>query len=112
MLHSLNNNGEEWVESEQEKIFNNYYDAVDNWLKVKIKAWNQVINKKKDKNMLDQINEAMDVWLQSSWSYFGQKDIKKQSIDAKDEYMAFKILLEQIPNKKTRRGGKKHKKKK
>jgi len=112
MMYSLKTNGEELPETETEKSFNNYYDATDNWLKVKLKAWNQILNYKKDKNMLDQINEAMDDWLQTAWVYFGQKDIEQQSRDAKDEYEVFKILLGQTPNKKTRRGGKKHKKKK
>jgi len=110
-VYSLNNNSEDLVESDQEKIVNTYYDATDNWLKVQIKAWNQILNNKKDKNMLDQINEALDDWLQSAWSYLGQENLEEESRIAKEGYIVFKTLLERTPNKKTRRGGKKHKKK-
>ena len=97
---------------EKEKDTNNYYEKTVIWLDTKIKAWGQVLNKRKDKNMLDKINEAMDEWLQASWIYFGQGNIVEESKTAKEEYEVFKIVLGLTKNKPTRRGGKKHKKKK
>ena len=98
----------------QAKIHDDFYKAVIFYMEVKIKAWQQVINKQKDENMLDQINEAMDDWLQKGWLYFGQSQIKEDSEDAKMEFQMFKVVLERTPTKPkkpTRRGGKKHKKK-
>ena len=99
---------------EKEKDTNNYYEKTVIWLDTKIKAWGQVLNKRKDKNMLDKINEAMDEWLQASWIYLGQENIVQESKAAKEEYEVFQIVLCLTikNNKPTRRGGKKHKKKK
>ena len=96
------------------KLHDDYYNALILYMEVKIKAWQQVINKQKDENMLDQINEAMDDWLQKGWLYFGQDKIKQESEDAKMEFQMFKVVLGRTPTKPkkpTRRGGKKHKKK-
>lgn len=94
-----------------EIAFVNNHNAVIKWLDVKIKAWNQLINKSKDKKLIDEINVALDEWLQASWHYLGQENIKEDSKNAKDEFEMFKRLLAITPNKKTRRGGKKHRKK-
>ena len=97
--------------AETKLLVNAHYDTTQRWCDIKIKAWRQIFDNRKDKNMLDKINEAMDEWLQSSWSYFGQSDIIEESKNAKDEYEMFKIILANVKNKPTRRGGKKHKKK-
>ena len=95
----------------QRRLIIAHYDTTQRWCDVKIKAWDQILNNSKDKNMLDKINEAMDEWLQASWAYLGQADIIEESKNAKDEYDMFKIILATVKNKPCRRGGKKHKKK-
>jgi len=97
--------------AETKLLINAHYDTTQRWCDIKIKAWGQIFDNRKDKNMLDKINEAMDDWLQSSWAYFGQADIIEESKNAKDEYEMFKIILATVKNKPSRRGGKKHKKK-
>jgi len=101
----------EHKKSPTEIAFENHHNAVIKWLDVKIKAWKQIANKNKDKKLIDEINEALDEWLQTSWDYIGQEHIEEDSRNAKDEFEMFKKLLEITPNKKTRRGGKKHRKK-
>tara|TARA_R110001592_G_scaffold4008_4_gene22669 strand:- start:2256 stop:2750 length:495 start_codon:yes stop_codon:yes gene_type:complete len=96
------------------KLHDDFYEAVIILMEVKIQAFKQAINRQKDENMLDQINEAMDDWLQKAWLYFGQAQIKQQSEEAKLEFQMFKVVMGRTPTKPkkpTRRGGKKHKKK-
>lgn len=91
----------------------NYYDKCIAILDLKITIWTQIIEREKNPKMLDLFNETFNEFLQAGWEYLGQEDIEQQSKDALDEYKMFKLLLSQIPDKikKTRRGGKKHKKK-
>jgi len=87
--------------------------ATLNFTRTKIRAWEQLYNNAKDPHLLDQLNEHMDEWLQTSWAFLGQENIKEQSEDAKAEFEMFKTLLyltDDKPKKKTRRGGKKNKK--
>jgi len=95
-------------------IQDKYYKKVAYLLDIKITIWTQIIERAKNPKMLDIFNEAFDEFLQASWSYMGQENIEEETKDAKDEYKMFKLLLSQIPDKKkkTRRGGKKHKKNK
>tara|TARA_R100000541_G_scaffold21294_1_gene31236 strand:+ start:705 stop:1148 length:444 start_codon:yes stop_codon:yes gene_type:complete len=94
-----------------------FYTSLIKYLTIKITAWEQFINYEKDENILDQINEAMDAWLQKGWLYFGQEHLKEESENAMEEYRMFQHILTSIPNKPKkpkkprRRGGKKHKKK-
>ena len=99
---------------QKKKVQEDYYNAVNKHIQVKIIAWEQFINYAKDENILDRLNESMDEWLQKSWLYLGQEDIQEESKNAIDEFAMFKRLLTQVPNKTKkprRRGGKKHKKK-
>jgi len=95
-------------------IQDKYYKKVAYLLDIKITIWTQIIERAKNPNMLDIFNEAFDEFLQTGWEYMGQENIEEETKDAKDEYKMFKLLLSQIPDKKkkTRRGGKKHKKNK
>jgi|TARA_R110001606_G_scaffold27393_2_gene87534 hypothetical protein len=92
-----------------------FHMAVVSFMETKIKAWQQIINKQKDANMLDKLNEAIDNYVQNLWLYHGQANIKEDSEDAMDDFKMFKLLLGKTPTKPkkpTRRGGKKHKKNK
>ena len=88
-----------------------FYTAAEYKTIITIKAWEQIRNNRKDKNILDNINEAIDEWLQAGWAHCGQAKIVSQSQMAKDEFNMFKFLLSRTKNKPCRRGGKKHKKK-
>jgi len=97
------------------KLTKPYNIAVVSFMDTKIKAWEQIINKQKDANMLDKLNEAIDNYVQNLWLYHGQANIKEDSEDAMDDFKMFKLLLGKTPTKPkkpTRRGGKKHKKNK
>ena len=88
-----------------------FYAAADYKTNITIKAWEQIRNNRKDKNILDKINEALDDYLQAGWEHCGQANIVSQSNNAKEEYNMFKFILSRTKNKPCRRGGKKHKKK-
>lgn len=81
---------------------------------VKQVAWKQIVEQEKNPNMLNIINEAIDEFLQAAWSHCGQDNIEDESKHAIEEFDMFKRLLNVTPDKtkKTRRGGKKHKKNK
>jgi len=102
-------------EAKNKKIAGDKYNKKTIYfLNVKITIWTQIIERAKNPNMLDIFNDAFNEFLQAGWEYLGQEQIEFQSKEAKDEYKMFKLLLSQIPDKKkkTRRGGKKHKKNK
>jgi len=88
-----------------------FNDAANYKTIITIKAWEQIRNNRKDKNILDKINEATYEFLQAGWEHCGQANIVSQGNMAKEEYNMFKFLLSRTKNKPCRRGGKKHKKK-
>ena len=102
---------------ESEKDFNTY-KGILKWNQVqqrfcdhKIKTASQIISGEKDKNLMDVYNELLDESLQTHWEVMGQEDIDFNSQQAICDYKFFKTFADVIPNKKTRRGGKKNKKK-
>ncbi len=101
---------------EYKKLHDQHYKACIKFCETKCKAWQEFINYEKEPETLNEVNEAMDDWLQKGWLYLGQDLIVEQSQNAIEEYNMFKILLNLIPTKQakkpTRRGGKKHKRNK
>ncbi len=104
--------GKAWKEN-----FNNYKGLL-NWHEVqqrfcdhKIKTATQLLNGKKDKNIMDIYNELLDESMQTHWEVMGQADIELHSQKVICDYKYFKTYLDAIPNKWTKRAGKKHKKK-
>ena len=98
--------------SDTARYCDEYYQALFKFLNQKILFFNQYKNKKFDKDMLIKLQEYMDEWLNSGWNYLGQENIEADSKNAKDEFEFFKTIITayETKNKKTRRGGKKHKK--
>ena len=96
---------------ESEITCKKFNDAANYKTIITIKAWEQIRNNSKDKNILDKINEATYEFLQAGWEHCGQANIVSQGNMAKEEYNMFKFLLSRTKNKPCRRGGKKHKKK-
>jgi len=89
------------------------FQATKAFTELKISFWKQYLTKKVRPTMLEELNAALTEWLEASWEYFGQENIKEDSENAKDEYKMFKKMFEMCEKekKKTRRGGKKHRKK-
>ena len=88
------------------------FQATKSFTELKISFWKQYLTKKVRPTMLEELNAALTEWLEASWEYFGQENIKEDSENAKDEYKMFKQMFEMCEKekKKTRRGGKKHRK--
>ena len=103
-------------EQKQKKLVGEtFYKCSDAHLVHKIKFWTQFKTGEMEANMLTKMNETMLEWIEAGWAYFGQADIKKESDQVKEEYNMFKVMFERCKikeqaKKKTRRGGKKHKK--
>jgi len=100
---------------QKKKVVETYYKCSDAHLAHKIKFWTQYLTGEMEAHMLTKMNETMLEWIEASWEYFGQADIKKQSDQVKEEFNMFKVMFERCKikeqaKKKTRRGGKKHKK--
>ncbi len=90
-----------------------HFQTTKAFTELKISFWKQYLTKKVRPTLLEELNAALTEWLEASWEYFGQENIKKDSENAKDEYKMFKKMFEMCEKekKKTRRGGKKHRKK-
>jgi hypothetical protein len=102
-------------QKQKKNVIENYYNACDAHIAHKIKFWKQYQTGEMEANILIKMNETMMEWIEATWEYFGQADIKEQSDTLKKEYAMFKRLFEECKikepaKKKTRRGGKKHKK--
>jgi len=99
--------------NEKLKLKLEYSKAIIKIVTLKITIWTQVIEGAKNPKMLDLFNEALNEFIMAGWAYGGQAKIAEEGEDAKKEYEMFKRVLGAIPDKKkkTRRGGKKHKKK-
>ena len=102
-------------QKQMKKVIENFYECSDAHLAHKIKFWTQYQTGEMEANMLTKMNETMLEWIEAGWAYFGQADIKKESDQVKEEYNMFKVMFERCKikeqaKKKTRRGGKKHKK--
>ena len=99
--------------NEQLKLKLDYSKAIIKIVTLKITIWTQVIEGAKNPKMLDLFNEALNEFIMAGWAYGGQAKIVEEGEEAKLEYEMFKRVLGAIPDKKkkTRRGGKKHKKK-
>ena len=103
--------GKEWKE-----CFNEYKGLVK-WHEVqqrfcdhKIKTATQLLNGKKDKNIMEVYNELLDESMQTHWDVMGQADIELHSQKVICDYKFFKTYLDAIPIKWTKRGGKNKKK--
>lgn len=97
----------------KEKVIERYYKSVEMFMRCKIKFWEQFNAHQLDANILEKINETMTDFLEAGWEYLGQADIREESERAKDEYDMFKKMFDtggRKIKKKTRRGGKNHKK--
>ena len=102
-------------QKQEKKAIENYYKCAETDLAHKIKFMKQYLTGEMEAHMLTKMNETMLEWIEASWEYFGQADIKKQSDQVKEEFNMFKVMFERCKikeqaKKKTRRGGKKHKK--
>ena len=102
-------------QKQQKKALENFYKCSDAHLAHKIKFWTQYQTGEMEANMLTKMNETMLEWIEAGWEYFGQADIKEESEQVKEEYNLFKAMfqhckIKEQAKKKTRRGGKKHKK--
>lgn len=83
------------------------------FISIKIQIWKQLIERAKNPNMLDILNDALNKFLIAGWSYLSQENLVSESQLAKEEYKMFKMILNALPDKPKkprRRGGKKHKK--
>ena len=111
------------VSPEQEKKIEAHtkqFQATKALMDLKISFWKQYLTKKVRPTLLEELNAGLTEWLEASWEYFGQENIKEDSENAKDEYKMFKQMFEmcekeeekeeKTEKKKTRRGGKKHRK--
>ena len=100
------------VSPDQEKKIEehtNYFQKTKVFVELKISFWKQYLTKKVRPTMLEELNSSMTEWLEAGWAYLGQEDIKAHSENAKQEYQMFKIMFSRCEKqKKTRRGGKKH----
>ena len=103
------------VSPEQEKKIEEHtkhFQTTKAFMELKISFWKQYLTKKVRPTMLEELNASMTEWLEAGWAYLGQEDIQAQSENAKEEYQMFKIMFSRCEQqkKKTRRGGKKHRK--
>jgi len=105
--------------TEHSKKHTKQFQATKAFTELKISFWKQFLTKKVRPTLLEELNEALTEWLEASWEYFGQEKIKEDSESAKEEYKMFKQMFEiceklgvceKKEKKKTRRGGKKHRK--
>ena len=101
------------VSPEQEKKIEEHtkhFQTTKAFTELKINFWKQYLTKKVRPTILEELNASMTEWLEAGWAYLGQEDIQAQSENAKQEYQMFKIMFSRCEKKKTRRGGKKHRK--
>lgn len=104
-------------EQQKKKAIENFYRCSDIHITHKIKFWTQFKAGEMESHMLTTMNETMTEWIEAAWEYFGQANIKEESDNVKKEYEMFKMMFgickikeQEKTKKKTRRGGKKHKK--
>jgi len=102
-------------QKQEKKAIENYYKCAETDLAHKIKFMKQYLTGEIEANMLTERNELMMEWIEASWEVFGQANIKKDGERLKEEYNMFKAMFDECKikekaKKKTRRGGKKHKK--
>jgi len=102
-------------QKQKTKAIKNFHKCSDAHLAHKIKFWTQYQTGEMEAHMLTKMNETMLEWIESAWENFGQADIKEESDQVKEEFNMFKVMFERCKikeqaKKKTRRGGKKHKK--
>jgi len=82
----------------------NYYNALDNYLKYKIEFWDGCIQSEIHPYLLPKLQETMAEWLETGWAYLGQEKIKQQGDDAKTEFKFMKIMCNHYkPKTKSRR---------
>jgi hypothetical protein len=116
MINLLEMMGRITDEQKQKKlVVEEFYKCSNRHLAHKIKFWKQYQTGEMEANMLIKMNETMLEWIEAGWAYFGQAGIKEESEQVKEEYNMFKLMFERCKikeqvKKKTRRGGKKHKK--
>jgi len=70
----------------------NYYNALDNYLKYKIEFWDGCIQSEIHPYLLPKLQETMAEWLETGWAYLGQEKIKQQGDDAKNEFKFMKTM--------------------
>ena len=98
-------------QKEQKQVMENHYIATIAHIDHKIKFWEQINKEAVESHMILKLNETMTAWLEASSAYFGKAYIKNAVEEAKCEYERFKNFSDAfLITKKTRRGGKKHKK--
>ena len=107
--------GETDDQKRKKKAIENFYKCSDAHLAHQIKFLTQFQTGEMEANMLTEMNETMTEWIEAGWAFFGQANIKEESDKVKKEYNMFKVMFERCKikeqaKKKTRRGGKKHKK--
>ena len=110
-LSKMCNGGE--LSEQGQKCFD-YYTQALKYLGIKIMFWEGLVKKQLPHDMLIQLQENMTEWLEKAWEYFGMANFKAEGDEAKDEFDFFKKVCSIVPKKdkkKTRRGGKKHRKK-
>ena len=90
-----------------------YYRSLVLFTHCRIKFWEQAKANHFDANMLEKINETMTDMLEANGEYLGQANIKEERELAISVYEKCKSWFDSGTikiKKKTRRGGKKHKK--
>ena len=89
-----------------------FYVDMCNYLKQKILFWEYVILGYMKEEMFDKLLVDMETFILSSWKTFGleKHQIRKQEYNVREELkLLSNIYLTMPKGKKTRRGGKKHK---
>ena len=102
-LFLVNLLGDTIIKTEKMIECENYYLALDKYLQIKINFWNGCIAGKISANLLPQIQESMTEWLETGWAYLGQKNIKKESEEAKIEFDFMKTMCERLKEKKSKK---------
>ena len=103
--------GKEWKECfNQYKGLVKWHEVQQRFCDHKIKTATQLLNGKKDKNIMDIYNELLDQSMQTHWEVMGQAEIELHSQKVICDYKYFKTYLDAIPNKWTKRAGKNKKK--
>jgi len=99
--------GKAWKKCFNEhKSLLNWHEVQQRFCDHKIKTATQLLNGKKDKNIMDIYNELLDESMQTHWEVMGQAEIELHSQKVICDYKYFKTYLDAIPNKWTKRAGK------
>ena len=78
----------------------NHYKALDRYLHAKIQFWSDVIDGKMRVGMKEKLQETLTEWLEMSWAYLGQEEIKEDSENAIEEFDFMKTICEHYTPKK------------